>query len=70
MAEAANHLLLVQVSGGSLQAADGLHLRVHSQCLVPRTARRLLGTGIQAMQLVWLWMAVVRYQVIHPMAHK
>lgn len=54
MTETAHHLLLVQITGSPLEPANSLHLGVHSQRVLPRDARLLLGSLIQAMQLVWL----------------
>lgn len=69
MAETADYLLFVQVSSSSLQSPNRLHLSVHSQRLVPRTACRLLRPGIQTVQLVRLPGAVVALSG-DPMVHE
>lgn len=65
MTETAHHLLLVQITGSPLEPANSLHLGVHSQRVLPRDARLLLGSLIQAMQLVWLagWGGGVRQHI-------
>lgn len=69
MTETAHHLLLVQITGSPLEPANSLHLGVHSQRVLPRDARLLLGSLIQAMQLVWL-AGGGRCQETHPVMQK
>ena len=52
--EASDVLLLVQVAGGCLQAADCLHLSVIVKGLIVRKRGRSVGTFIQLVQLVGL----------------